>query len=149
MEKKNAQLTVTIGDKVFLISGCELTAYKLPDSNGNGGWVWHSPVPPPPPPGTPIKEPVVMEGRSWHKEAAERGAVIRPNMQRGKFYLHQLYTTCFVEFDTLEQVRRFRQYADENLPYWNYDPVATIDTNDEKTVQQWAAHMEERTWHIK
>lgn len=141
MEKKNAQLTATIGDKVFLISGCELTACK-PSESYTPWWWRESPVYTPPPVPSIQKKPVVMEGRSWHKEAAERGAVIRPNMQRGKFYLHQLYTTCFVEFDTLEQLSRFRQYADKNLPYWDCDPVATIDTNDEKTVQQWAAHME-------
>ena len=83
-----------------------------------------------------------MEGSGWHKVAAERGAKLRPDMQRGKVYLYQLYTTCFVEFDTLEQARAFRQYANENLKYWDYDPVATIDTNDPETVKHWGKFME-------
>ena len=63
-------------------------------------------------------------------------------MQRGKVYLYQLYTTCFVEFDTLEQATAFRRYADENIEYWDYDPVATIDTNDPETVQRWKEFIE-------
>ena len=62
----------------------------------------------------------------------------------GECQLYQLFTTCFVEFDTLEQARAFRQYANENLEYWDYDPVATIDTNDPEDVQLWEKFMEEQ-----
>ena len=87
---------------------------------------------------------LLMEGRGWHKVAAEHGAKLRPDMQRGKVYLYQLYTTCFVEFDTLEQARAFRQYANESLEYWDYDPAATIDTNDPEDVHLWEKFMEEQ-----
>lgn len=63
-------------------------------------------------------------------------------MRPGKVYLHKLYTTCFAEFDTLEKAQAFRQQIGEVDPYWDYYPVATIDTSNENTVQQWAAHME-------
>lgn len=44
----------------------------------------------------------------------------------------------------LEQTRAFRQYANENLECWDYDPVATIDTNDPEDVQPWEKFMEEQ-----
>lgn len=82
-----------------------------------------------------------MECRSWHSVAREHGAILRPDMQKGKVYLHQLFTTCFVEFETLEAAQEFRKYADQNLLYWDYDPVATIDTNRSEVVESWANHM--------
>lgn len=84
---------------------------------------------------------MIMEGRYWHKVALEHGITVRPNMRKGKIYLYELYTTCFVEFDTLEQVNEFRAYADKNIPYWDYDPVIVIDTNDEKIVEKWKFHI--------
>ena len=134
MDQKKGQITVTVGDKkVFLLSNCELKA-AAPSENTSAGWWIRSPS---------LQRPA-MEGRGWHKAAAERGAKLRPDMQRGKVYLYQLYTTCFVEFDTLEQARAFRQYANENLECWDYDPVATIDTNDPEDVQLWEKFMEEQ-----
>lgn len=133
MDQKKGQITVTVGDKtVFLLSNCELKA--APSENTSAGWWIRSPS---------LQRPA-MEGSGWHKVAAERGAKLRPDMQRGKVYLYQLYTTCFVEFDTLEQARAFRQYANENLKYWDYDPVATIDTNDPEEVQGWKEFMEDK-----
>lgn len=85
----------------------------------------------------------IMEGRGWHSIAREKGAVLRPNMQRGKVYLYQLYTTCFVEFESMEAAIAFRKYADENIAYWDYDPVATLDTSDPEIVERWKVHMEE------
>lgn len=131
MDQKKGQITVTVGDKtVFLLSNCELKA--APSENTSAGWWIRSPS---------LQRPA-MEGSGWHKVAAERGAKLRPDMQRGKVYLYELYTTCFVEFDTLEQATAFRRYADENIEYWDYDPVATIDTNDPETVQRWKEFME-------
>ena len=132
MDQKKGQIIVTVGDKkAFLLSSCELKA-AAPSENTSAGWWIRSPS----------SQRPAMEGRSWHKAAAERGAKLRPDMQRGKVYLYQLYTTCFVEFDTMEQARAFRQYANENLDYWDYDPVATIDTNDPEDVQHWKKFME-------
>ena len=86
---------------------------------------------------------MIMEGRPWHKVAIEHGATLRPNMQKGKIYLYQIFTTCFAEFDTLEQANEFKAYADKNIPYWDYDPVAVVDTNDNETVEKWKPHMEQ------
>ena len=132
MDQKKGQITVTVGDKkVFLLSSCELKAAAPSENTSAGRWIR-----------SPSLQRPAMEGRGWHKAAAERGAKLRPDMQRGKVYLYQLYTTCFVEFDTMEQARAFRQYANENLEYWDYDPVATIDTNDPEDVQHWKKFME-------
>lgn len=132
MDQKKGQITATVGDKkVFLLSNCELKAAALSENTSAGWWIR-----------PPSLQRPAMEGRGWHKAAAERGAKLRPDMQRGKVYLYQLCTTCFVEFDTLEQARAFRQYANENLECWDYDPVATIDTNDPEDVQHWKKFME-------
>ena len=87
--------------------------------------------------------PYMMEIRGWHPVAAERGAILRPYMQRGKVYLYQMYTTCFVEFENMEAALAFRKYADENLPYWDYEPVTTLDTSDPEVIERWKVHMEE------
>lgn len=79
----------------------------------------------------------MMEGRGWHRAAKEHGARIVPYMAPNKVYLHQVFTTCFAEFDTIEEARDFRAYADRNLPYWDYDPVATIDTHDPHAIDRW------------
>lgn len=131
MDQKKGKIAVTVGDMAFYFSDCELKT-DAPSKNTSAGWWIRSPLLQRPP----------MEGSSWHKVAAERGAKLRPDMQRGKVYLYELYTTCFVEFDTLEQATAFRRYADESIKYWDYDPVATIDTNDPETVQRWKEFME-------
>lgn len=129
MEKKNGQITAIVGkNHVFLLGNCDLAAQTRPDH----WWMGSPPLAPAP----------VMEGSSWHRVAAEQGARLRPNMKQGKVYLYQLYTTCFAEFDTLEQAQAFRQQIGEADPYWDYDPVATIDTNNPDTVQRWAEFME-------
>lgn len=87
---------------------------------------------------------MIMEGRFWHKIAQDEfGAKLRPDMQRGKAYLYQMFTTCFVEFDTVEAAQNFKDYADANLEYWDYDPVSLIDTNIEEMRKRWADHMED------
>lgn len=85
---------------------------------------------------------IVMEGRDWHRTAREHGAKLVPKMKPGKVYLYQLYTTCFVEFDTKEAAEKFRAFADTNLGWWDYDPVATIDTSDPEVVKRWKDYME-------
>lgn len=55
-------------------------------------------------------------------------------MKIGKVYLHQMYSESFEEFDTVEQTEQFREHANENIPYWNYDPVSLIDLNDYEQV---------------
>lgn len=115
-----------------LLSNCELKA-AAPSENTGAAWWIRSPS---------LQRPA-MEGRGWHKVAAERGAKLRPDMQRGKVYLYQLYTTCFVEFETVEQAKMFCQYADQNLRGWNVDPVVIIDTKDPESVKGWGNLVED------
>lgn len=84
-----------------------------------------------------------MEGASWYRVARDHGAILRPYMQLNKVYLHQMFSTCFAEFNTKDEALAFRKYADENIPYWDYDPVAVIDTSDSEVVERWKVHMEE------
>ena len=81
---------------------------------------------------------MILEGRQWHKVAKENGLPLRGDMQRGKVYLYQIYSTIFVEFDTVEDAEDFRKYLDSTLPYWDYDPVATLDTNKAETAERWS-----------
>lgn len=55
-------------------------------------------------------------------------------MKPGRVYLYQIYNELFEEFENMQDAEAFRQYADENIPYWNYDPVKTIDLNDHEMV---------------
>lgn len=81
---------------------------------------------------------MILEGRHWHKVAKANGCPLRGDMQRGKVYLYQIYTTIFVEFDTVEDAEDFRKYLDSTVPYWDYDPVATLDTNKAETAERWS-----------
>lgn len=79
-----------------------------------------------------------MEGPSWYQEAQDRfHAGIMGKMQRGKAYLYQLYTTCFLEFDTLEEAKACYEWAEENILYFGYDPVSVIDTSNPEHVKRW------------
>ena len=80
---------------------------------------------------------MVMEGRTWHKAAMNNGAKIVPEIKVGFVYLYQLYTTCYAEFKTIEEADAFRDFADKNLTYWDYDGVATIDTTNPAELEKW------------
>ena len=83
-----------------------------------------------------------MEGRSWHVVARDKfGAKIVPDMALNKWYLHQMYTTCFAEFESKRQLERFKDYADRKLIYWDYAPVAVINTSNPEMVEMWKQHM--------
>lgn len=84
-----------------------------------------------------------MEVSNWHLTAQKKGAKLKPYMQLGNWYIYQLYTSCFVEFDTLDKLLDFRRYADKNIPYWDYDPVCIINTNDSKDIEYWKNFIEE------
>lgn len=84
-----------------------------------------------------------MEGPSWYQEAQDRfHAGIVGKMQRGKSYLYQLYTTCFLEFDTLEEAKACYEWAGENVLYFGYDPVSVIDTSNPEHVKRWRDFLE-------
>lgn len=79
-----------------------------------------------------------MEGPSWYQEAREKfQAGIVGKMQRGKAYLYQLYTTCFLEFDTLEEAKACYTWAEEHVEYFGCDPVSVIDTRNPEHVKSW------------
>lgn len=79
-----------------------------------------------------------MEGPSWYQEAREKfQAGIVGKMQRGKAYLYQLYTTCFLEFNTLEEAKACYTWAEENVLYFGYDPVSVIDTSNPEHIKRW------------
>ena len=81
---------------------------------------------------------MVLEGRKWHRVAKENGYQLRSDMTLGKVYLYQIYTSIFVEFDTVEAAEDFRKSLDCTFPYWDYDPVATLDTNKSETAERWS-----------
>lgn len=117
---------------MFFLSEYERMALNPLGKKGLSSWWWRSACYLPD-----------MEGSSWHKTAAEKGAVLRPKMRPGKVYLYQMYTTCFAEFETVDQAKMFCQYADQNLRGWNVDPVVIIDTKDPESVKGWGNLMED------
>lgn len=81
--------------------------------------------------------------REARKKKGMTQAELRPKMRPGKVYLYQMYTTCFAEFETVDQAKMFCQYADQNLRGWNVDPVVIIDTKDPESVKGWGNLMED------
>ena len=142
MEQGNVKFATIGGNCAFLLSEYELLASNAPGGEGNGSYWWRSPCDPPAVAGGGVPRPSSMEGSSWHKIAMEKGAVLRPKMRPGKVYLYQMYTTCFAEFETVDQAKMFCQYADQNLRGWNVDPVVIIDTKDPESVKGWENLME-------
>ena len=82
-----------------------------------------------------------MEIRPWMLEAVKWGARLYPAMLAGKVYLYELYTTCFVGFESKDVATAFMSWAEKNIDHWGYDPVSLLDTNDEDTRKRWAAHI--------
>lgn len=84
----------------------------------------------------------MAECNCWQCQAerlygAKRTTPMR-GLQIGKVYLYQLFNETVMEFETLSDANNFRAYADAQIPYWDYDPVKTIDLNDPKQVITWA-----------
>lgn len=146
MEQKNVRFAMAAGNCAFLLSEYELLASNAPGGEGNGSCWWRSPCDPPAVVGGTVPRPSIMEGSSWHKTAVEKGAVLRPKMRPGKVYLYQMFTTCFAEFETVDQAKMFCQYADQHIHGWNVDPVIIIDTNDPEAVKSWGNLMEGQLW---
>lgn len=82
-----------------------------------------------------------MEIRPWMLEAVKWGARLYPAMFDGKVYLYELYTTCFVGFESKDVATAFTSWAEKNIDHWGYDPVSLLDTNDEDTRKRWAAYI--------
>ena len=82
-----------------------------------------------------VEEEVKTECNCWRCTAEKLfNARQVSTMKIGKVYLYQMYSESFEEFDTLEEAKLFRSYANKNIPYWDYDPVSTIDLNDYEQV---------------
>lgn len=105
--------------------------FFLPENWGNNWWK-----------GTFMHPAPIVSGRKWHQVASEFGHAARNKMLPGKVYLFQLYTICFVEFDTVDQAVEFIAYADQNIPRWREDPITIIDTGDLAVAKQWEKHIE-------
>lgn len=83
-----------------------------------------------------------MEGPSWYQEAREKfQAGIVGKMQRGKAYLYQLYTTCFLEFDTLEEAKDCKTWAENHPEMCGHGLIALIDTTDEESFKCWKDYL--------
>ena len=66
----------------------------------------------------------MLEGRLWMQLAADKFNAKRvAHPKEGKHYIYQLYTTAYVEFETLEELHNCKEWLDKNDRYWNYDPV--------------------------
>lgn len=82
-----------------------------------------------------VKEKTNTECNCWRCIAERLFNARRVSRMRiGKVYLYQMYSESFEEFDTLKEVEQLRNYADKNIPYWDYDPVTTFDLNNPEQV---------------
>lgn len=82
-----------------------------------------------------------LEWRPWMQVATEWGGELCPHMVAGGVYLYQMFSTTFVRFPDKEAAEDFKNWAGEHLPYWGYDPVVTLDTNDPEVCEMWAEHI--------
>lgn len=62
-------------------------------------------------------------------------------MIENKHYLHQMFTEVFLEFEDKQELKRCRNLLDKTCKYWNYDPVAEIDTSDKAHIKKWINFM--------
>lgn len=84
----------------------------------------------------------MLEGRSWGRIAIDKfDAIPCAYMKKDGYYLYQIFTEVHFKFKSLEEIEKFREYIETIDPYWDYDPVATIDTHDEETCKTWASQM--------
>lgn len=66
----------------------------------------------------------MLEGRGWMNTAIEHGAKTREAKDDStKFYCYQLFTTVWLEFDSLEQMVSAIKEVAKKDSYWDYDPV--------------------------
>ena len=82
-----------------------------------------------------------LEWRPWMQVAVEREGELCPHMVAGGVYLYQMLSTTFVRFPDKKAAEAFKSWAWEHLPYWGYDPVVTLDTNDPEVCEMWSEHI--------
>lgn len=79
-----------------------------------------------------------MEGSSWYSQAANKyGARIVEKMKTGMFYLQQLFSTAFLEFDSLQNAEDCKAWAERNPEKCGVDPIALVDTTVEESRKHW------------
>lgn len=78
---------------------------------------------------------IQLEGRPWMVIATNGfGAKIQsePKQKEGYWYIYQLYTTCFLEFKNLEDLKECITFLDKKDSYWNYDPITILKSGSHK-----------------
>lgn len=86
----------------------------------------------------------LLEAPCWYGEARDKyGAKIVEEMVPDKTYLYQLYSTCFLEFDSLDAAKSYYDEGKREDPYFDIDPVTIIDTHDPEVRERWKGHMKE------
>lgn len=84
----------------------------------------------------------LLEAPYWYGKARDKyGAKIVEEMIPDKAYLYQLYSTCFLEFDSLEAAKSYYEEEKKEDPYFDIEPVAIIDTHDPEARKRWKGHM--------
>lgn len=79
-----------------------------------------------------------MEGPLWYSQAAEKfEANIVDLMNPGCFYLQQLFSTAFLEFDSLQKAKDCKTWAENHPEMCGNDAIALIDTTDEESFKRW------------
>ena len=75
----------------------------------------------------------MLEGRRWMDTAIKHGGKVvglsSITRDSGKFYLYQVYTTCFIEFNSMDELNSCVEILDKEEEYWDYDPVLKLSAN--------------------
>lgn len=91
---------------------------------------------------------IIGAGPGWYGKARDKhGARIVGEMIPDKVYLYTLFATCFLEFDSLEDARACYDEEKKEDPFFDYDPVAVIDTHDPEARKRWESHMKKEAGH--
>lgn len=85
--------------------------------------------------------------RDWRYTACDMGGRCVSKMTLNKVYIYQTYCEIFVEFDSIEDCLTFKDFADRNLPYWDFDPIHIINTYDSHDVDKWKEYFGEAVFY--
>lgn len=91
---------------------------------------------------------IIGVGPGWYGKVRDKyGAKIVEEMVPDKAYLYQLYSTCFLEFGSLEAAKSYYDEGKREDPYFGIDPVTIIDTHDPEARKRWKGHMKKEEPH--
>lgn len=83
-----------------------------------------------------------MESPLWYSQAAEKfEANIVDLMNPGRFYLQQLFSTAFLEFDSLQKAKDCKTWAENHPEMCGHGLIALIDTTDEESFKCWKDYL--------